>query len=95
MELMKGQPNVTSRDENTITNMKMLLDVFKSRLDTAGKKKSVCLNAQQYNRGCPNVSTKKKRQVGALICETAPSLTCMQWGSETSTEEKAGKYLKT
>lgn len=50
MELMKGQPNVTSRDENTITNMKMLLDVFKSRLDTAGKKKiSVfeCIAIQQ------------------------------------------------
>lgn len=41
MELMKGQPNVTSRDENAITNMKILLDVFKSRLDTAEKNQCV------------------------------------------------------
>lgn len=43
MEFMEGQRNVTSRDENTITNIKNLLDVFNSRLDTA--EKSISLNA--------------------------------------------------
>lgn len=41
MEFMKRQTNVTSRDENTITNVKNLLDVFKSRLDTAEKNQQV------------------------------------------------------
>lgn len=58
MKFMKGQRNVTSRDENTITNIKNLLDVFNSRLDTA--EKSIILNAQQQNRNYSIFSTMKK-----------------------------------
>lgn len=38
---MKRQPNETSRDENTITNIKNVLGIFKSRLDTAEKSQQV------------------------------------------------------
>lgn len=34
---MRGQPNVTFRDENTITKIKNVLAVFNSRIDTAEK----------------------------------------------------------
>ena len=35
MEIIKGQPNANSKDENTTTNIKNSLDMFNSRLDTA------------------------------------------------------------
>lgn len=37
---MRGQPNVTFRDENTITNIKNVLAVFNRRIDTAEKNNS-------------------------------------------------------
>lgn len=41
VEFLKGQPSITSRDENTITGIKNLLDVFNSRLDAEENKINV------------------------------------------------------
>lgn len=45
----------------------------------------------------PELQHKEKKIIsGDADCGTAPSrLTCTQWSSEESAEEKAGKYLKT
>lgn len=60
MEIIKGQPNVNSKDENTTTNIKNSLDMFNNRLDTA-ERKSISLKTQQQNRSSPNLSTKKNK----------------------------------
>lgn len=41
VESLKGQPSISSRDENTIAGIKNLLEVFNSRSDTEENKINV------------------------------------------------------